>query len=165
VVYPILLSSRFTSDTRPADWRVHGGGIGAVENQNNLYNILNIAPSLDTGVIVLQHDIYVETVDIAIGATIPHALSVNPSFNVRTYLLAPLCFLATCFVPSVISTLLCTLENLTSPFVHSTNPFKFVKITAASGMHTLKRATQSRQSRNSVARSRKATAHRLARPV
>lgn len=54
---------------------MHGGKIGAVENQQNFNAILDKSNDLDTGFVVLQHDASLETVEIAIGTTIPDALS------------------------------------------------------------------------------------------
>ena len=36
------------------------------------------------GVVVLQHDIYVESVNLAIGYTIPYAQTHNPKWNLKT---------------------------------------------------------------------------------
>lgn len=66
------------------DWRVHGGVVQAVPNQQNFNITLNKSDKLNTGFIVLQHDIYAESVDIAIGTTIPNALARNPPFKMQS---------------------------------------------------------------------------------
>jgi hypothetical protein len=66
------------------DWRVHGGQFTPVQNQINFNKTLDKSANLTTGFIVLQHDIYDETVDIAIGATIPNALAHNPPFTMKS---------------------------------------------------------------------------------
>jgi Polysaccharide deacetylase len=66
------------------DWRVHAGTLKPVDNQKNFYATLDKSQNLTTGVIVLQHDIYPETVDIAIGNTIPDALARNPPFKMES---------------------------------------------------------------------------------
>ena len=66
------------------DWRVHAGLVNPVENQQAFYATLDKAQTLTTGIVVLQHDIYVETVDIAIGATIPNSLGRSPPFKLES---------------------------------------------------------------------------------
>jgi len=66
------------------DWRVHGGQVQPVANQQTFYATLAKSQNLTTGFVVLQHDIYSESVDIAIGATIPDALAHNPPFNMQS---------------------------------------------------------------------------------
>ena len=65
------------------DWRVHGGTVPAVANQANFTKILDRSQNLNTGFIVLQHDIYDESVDLAIGTTIPYALAHNPPYKME----------------------------------------------------------------------------------
>jgi len=65
------------------DWRVHGGQVPAVANQATFNATLAKSQNLSTGFIVLQHDIYSESVDLAIGATIPNALAHNPPFKLE----------------------------------------------------------------------------------
>jgi hypothetical protein len=58
------------------------GGIDSVENQNRFEGVLNSSSNItDHGVIVLQHDIYVEAVNLAIGYTLPYVLEHN--FDVK----------------------------------------------------------------------------------
>ena len=66
------------------DWRVHGGQVPAVANQQAFYTTLNRSQNLNSGFVVLQHDIYAESVDIAIGATIPDNLARNPPFKMES---------------------------------------------------------------------------------
>jgi hypothetical protein len=65
------------------DWRVHGGQVQAIANQQAFNTTLEKSKNLNTGFIVLQHDIYSESVDIAIGATIPNALAHNPPYKIE----------------------------------------------------------------------------------
>ena len=66
------------------DWRVHGGTVPAVANQAAFNITLAKSLNLNTGFIVLQHDIYSESVDLAIGTTIPNALAYNPPFKMES---------------------------------------------------------------------------------
>jgi len=55
------------------DWKVHGGEVLAKPNQDSFEAILAETNTdfTDHGVIALQHDIFVEAVDLAIGYTLP----------------------------------------------------------------------------------------------
>jgi peptidoglycan/xylan/chitin deacetylase (PgdA/CDA1 family) len=66
------------------DWRVHGGTVPAVANQVAFNTTLAKSLNLNTGFIVLQHDIYSESVDLAIGTTIPNALGYTPPFKMES---------------------------------------------------------------------------------
>lgn len=77
------------------DWRVHGGDVQAVANQASLETILDSSPQFSDptspsystahqGVIVLQHDIYIESVNLAIGYTVPYAQNHNPQWKLKT---------------------------------------------------------------------------------
>jgi hypothetical protein len=70
------------------DYLVHlppdKGGVKSVENQNRFQGVLDSTSSLtEHGVIVLQHDIYFEAVNLAIGYTLPYVLGHNPPFDVK----------------------------------------------------------------------------------
>ena len=45
-------------------------------------SILGNATQMDNGFIVLEHDLYEQTVDLAIGYTLPAAQSHSPAFTV-----------------------------------------------------------------------------------
>jgi len=59
------------------DWKVPGGVVTGTESFQQFQNILTNATELDTGFIVLQHDLFEQTVDLATGYSIPAALSHN----------------------------------------------------------------------------------------
>ncbi|PPQ72315.1 hypothetical protein CVT26_007272 [Gymnopilus dilepis] len=63
------------------DWRVAGGQVNGTDSFNTFESILGNATTLDTGFIVLQHDLFEITVDLAIGYTLPAALNHDPKFN------------------------------------------------------------------------------------
>jgi hypothetical protein len=50
---------------------------------NNWENIINNATTLDTGFIVLEHDLFQETVDVATGYILPDALAYTPKFTIE----------------------------------------------------------------------------------
>jgi hypothetical protein len=79
----------------PLDWRVHAGTVQAEPNQRTFEGILDSSAQFANqtavsysathqGVVVLQHDIYVEAVNLAIGYTLPFALAHNPQFKLTT---------------------------------------------------------------------------------
>ncbi|OBZ74246.1 Chitin deacetylase [Grifola frondosa] len=65
------------------DWRVAAGTVTGVQQYATFENILGNASVMDTGFIVLQHDLYEITVDLAIGYTLNTALSHNPPFTLE----------------------------------------------------------------------------------
>ena len=67
------ISETATFDT--ADYDVHGGTATVGGVLQNWENILGNASSFDTGFIVLEHDLYQQTVDVAIDYVLPDALA------------------------------------------------------------------------------------------
>jgi len=65
------------------DWKVAGGLVGPVDSYDTFQSILTTATSLNTGFVVLQHDLFELTVDLATGYTLPAAQSHNPPFNIQ----------------------------------------------------------------------------------
>ncbi|KAF6761497.1 carbohydrate esterase family 4 protein [Ephemerocybe angulata] len=63
------------------DWRVAAGYVKGPESFQTFQNILGNATQMDTGFIVLQHDLYEATVDLGVGYTIPYALDFTPKLN------------------------------------------------------------------------------------
>lgn len=59
------------------DWKVPGGVVTGQQSNEQFQNILSNATQLDTGFIVLQHDLYEQEVDLATGYSIPAALNAN----------------------------------------------------------------------------------------
>ncbi|PFH51851.1 carbohydrate esterase family 4 protein [Amanita thiersii Skay4041] len=65
------------------DWRVAAGQVTGLQSYATFQTILSNATSIDTGFIVLQHDLFAITVDLAIGYTLDAALNHNPKFNLK----------------------------------------------------------------------------------
>ncbi|KAH9975722.1 hypothetical protein BGW80DRAFT_1168897 [Lactifluus volemus] len=81
---PIIWTSAPSSgpfDTN--DWKVAGGMVDATTSFNTFEAILGNASTLPTGFIVLQHDLYEVTVDLAVGYTLNAALTHNPPFSLK----------------------------------------------------------------------------------
>lgn len=56
------------------DWNIPGGRATGVSSLSKFRSILQTAESMNTGFIVLSHDLYQQTVDLAVGYMIPQAL-------------------------------------------------------------------------------------------
>lgn len=65
------------------DWRVAGGIVNGTYAFDTFETILNDASVLNTGFIVLQHDLFEITVDLAVGYTLDAALTHNPKFTLK----------------------------------------------------------------------------------
>ncbi|KAJ1307055.1 hypothetical protein OPQ81_008034 [Rhizoctonia solani] len=76
---PVIWSEGFDTD----DWSVNSGGVSTqlMEGYNKMLETL---PTLNNGVISLQHDWYQGTVDLAVGYFLPAALSHNPAPNFQS---------------------------------------------------------------------------------
>ncbi|KAF5377774.1 hypothetical protein D9757_008058 [Collybiopsis confluens] len=72
-------SSGFSFDT--FDWEIPGGAVTSNQSLAQFNSILSNASSLQDGFIVLQHDLFGATVDMAVGYTLPAALSYSPPYN------------------------------------------------------------------------------------
>ncbi|PVG00996.1 putative chitin deacetylase [Serendipita vermifera] len=67
------------------DWHIGAGTVSASGVIAAFENILNQATQLDTGFIVLAHDLYQQSVDLAIGYILPDAIArQNPSFKLMS---------------------------------------------------------------------------------
>ncbi|KAM5536594.1 hypothetical protein V8D89_009689 [Ganoderma adspersum] len=66
------------------DWRVAGGLHTGQEQFNIFQSILGNATQINTGFIVLEHDLFEITVDLAVGYTLDSAQSHNPKFNLES---------------------------------------------------------------------------------
>ncbi|KAA1469047.1 glycoside hydrolase/deacetylase [Dentipellis sp. KUC8613] len=65
------------------DWKVAGGLVSGVDSYLTFQGILGNASLIDTGFIVLQHDLYAITVDLALGYTLNAAVTHNPPFTLK----------------------------------------------------------------------------------
>ncbi|KAI0773284.1 hypothetical protein BD413DRAFT_657045 [Trametes elegans] len=80
---PILwtIGNGVTFDTN--DWHVPAGSVTAQEQFSIFQSLLGNASVIDTGFIVLEHDLFEITVDLAVGYTLDAALSHNPAFKLE----------------------------------------------------------------------------------
>ncbi|KAJ3488639.1 hypothetical protein NLI96_g2691 [Meripilus lineatus] len=74
-------ASGFSFDT--FDWRVAAGQVTGAQQMDTFDQILGNASTIDTGFVVLQHDVHEITVDLAVGYTLPGARAHQPPFNLK----------------------------------------------------------------------------------
>ena len=60
-----------------------GGTVSPPQVLQNWQNIIGNASTIDTGFIVLEHDLFPQTVDLATGYILPAALANNPKLNIQ----------------------------------------------------------------------------------
>lgn len=65
------------------DFNIHSGVTPVSKVLQNWENILSSAASLDHGFIVLEHDLFQESVEVATGYILPDALAHNPPFQIQ----------------------------------------------------------------------------------
>jgi len=66
------------------DWQVAGGMVTGEQSLQSFQYILGNASVSDTGFIVLQHDLFDVTVDLATGYFLPDALNHSPPFKLES---------------------------------------------------------------------------------
>jgi hypothetical protein len=75
------ISALATFDTD--DFNIHNGQTTVQQVLKNWENILGNATTKSTGFIVLEHDLFEETVEVATGYILPDALAHNPPFAIQ----------------------------------------------------------------------------------
>src|SRR6266566_1916355 len=64
------------------DFDIHGGLTNVQQVLFNWENIIANALNLNNGFIVLEHDLFQQTVEVATGYILPDALARKPAFNI-----------------------------------------------------------------------------------
>jgi hypothetical protein len=64
------------------DYYLSSGNVSAAQVINNWETIVQSASTLNTGFIVLEHDLFMQSVEIGTGYIIPDALAHVPRFNI-----------------------------------------------------------------------------------
>jgi len=75
------ISAEATFDTN--DFSIAGGITTVGQVLLNWDNILGNATTIDTGFIVLEHDLFQQSVDVAVGYILPDALAHQPAFRIE----------------------------------------------------------------------------------
>ncbi|EPT00738.1 hypothetical protein FOMPIDRAFT_51929 [Fomitopsis schrenkii] len=73
------ISKTQTFDTN--DWSIPGGKTDVYQVLDNWQQIMGNSTKIDTGFIVLEHDLFEQTVDVATGYILPQALAHTPKYN------------------------------------------------------------------------------------
>jgi peptidoglycan/xylan/chitin deacetylase (PgdA/CDA1 family) len=94
------------------DWKVAAGQVSAPLQLEIFESILGNATTMDTGFVVLQHDLYEQAVDLAVGYTLDKALKHQPPFNLKP--------IGTCQGWPASNLYLQTTTNTTFPYKNST---------------------------------------------
>ena len=87
---PLRLLTRTVSDYRSdlivanifQDFDIHGGLTTVQQVLFNWENIMTNAQTLNNGFIVLEHDLFQQTVEVATGYILPDALARTPKLNI-----------------------------------------------------------------------------------
>lgn len=81
---PIIWTSvSQTENYDTEDWKIGAGVVSAAEVVSNFEMILANASSLKTGYIVLEHDLYPQSVELATEVVLPAALAMNPKQTLK----------------------------------------------------------------------------------
>lgn len=75
----ISVGATFDTD----DFNINGGLTPVEKVLQNWENILGNATQMNTGFIVLEHDLFQQAVDVATGYILPDALAHNPPFHIK----------------------------------------------------------------------------------
>jgi hypothetical protein len=75
------ISPRATFDTD--DFNIHGGVTSVYQVLQNWEYILGNVSTMNNGFIVLEHDLFEESVEVATGYILPDALAHNPPFSIK----------------------------------------------------------------------------------
>jgi len=76
VIWSSVTANGTTTNFDTTDWNIPGGLATGESSLAKFDTILNTyVPQLDTGFIVLEHDLYQETVDLAVGYVLPMAIA------------------------------------------------------------------------------------------
>lgn len=77
---PIIWTSTSGGDNFDTnDWQIQGGAVTTDEVVDKFEGILSDIPTLDTGYIVLQHDLYEQSTELAVEVILPIALDIEPT--------------------------------------------------------------------------------------
>ena len=78
---PIIWTSANGKDYDTNDWKIGAGVVSAANSAALFENIIKQAPSLNTGYIVLSHDLYQQSVDLSTKVILPFVQQFTPKQN------------------------------------------------------------------------------------
>ncbi|KAG8926247.1 chitin deacetylase [Tulasnella sp. 418] len=80
---PVLWTSAGGVEFDTKDWRIAGGTANGTSSFAAWKSIVEKSSTIDTGFITLQHDLYQESTDMAVGYIVPDALTHQPPFHLK----------------------------------------------------------------------------------
>ncbi|ORY75930.1 hypothetical protein BCR35DRAFT_305976 [Leucosporidium creatinivorum] len=73
---PVIWTTYNEQEFDTEDWKLGAGTVNATTAYNNIENFMNLgATEMDTGFIVLEHDLYQQSVDLAVSYILPQAIN------------------------------------------------------------------------------------------
>jgi len=120
------ISPTATFDT--GDYNVAGGTISVSQVLNNWEHIIGNASVIDTGFIVLEHDLFPQTVEIATGYILPAGLANNPPLKIQPII--------SCQNKPLSDSYLETNDNTTNPLPVTPSPISPGSAQSTSGGNT-----------------------------
>jgi len=117
------LSPQATFDTD--DFDIHGGLSSSTQVITNFQHILNNATTINTGFIVLEHDLFLEAVELGTGYILPEALAFQPKLTIEPVI--------QCTKKEFGSAYLETNNNKTNPLPIASNAVGTGTVTASAG--------------------------------
>lgn len=76
IIWSSITANGTTTDFDTTDWNIPGGEATGESSLTIFEQILDVfVPELDSGFIVLEHDLYQQTVDLAVGYVLPMAIA------------------------------------------------------------------------------------------
>ena len=110
-----LRLGRAQPNTPLADYNIHAGTITSGQVLQNWQYILSNASTLNTGFIVLEHDLFQQSVEVATGYILPDALArTNPKLTLQPVI--------TCLNQPLANAYIETNDNTTNPPPVTANP-------------------------------------------
>ena len=78
-----LFSRLIPFNHRLADYNIAGGTVSVTQVLHNWEDIMANVSQIDTGFIVLEHDLFAQTVDLATGYILPAAQAYSPKLDIK----------------------------------------------------------------------------------
>jgi hypothetical protein len=140
---PILWTGYGANEFDTDDWRIPGGTANGTSSYAAFNRILDLASQLTTGFIVLEHDLYQETVDMGVGYFLP--LAKQRSFTVHSRCICSHAVHLTCMHPNfqLKSIYDCLGQTLASTYKETSNSTTTNTVTTNSSLSSASSSTTS----------------------
>ncbi|KAG8904138.1 RHO1 GDP-GTP exchange protein 2, partial [Tulasnella sp. 403] len=81
---PIIWTGSGANEFDTDDWKIPGGTATGPSSYAAWQKIVGLVSTMDTGFIVLEHDLYQQSVDMAVGYIVPDALAHQPALKLES---------------------------------------------------------------------------------